>query len=353
MAGWIEVAGDVAQSIGSALYNHYESTLAYKRQRELRDEQWAHDAPAAQVQRFRDAGLNPNLAYGQLSNSAAAPSAPEPAQAPYIHSISQGIASAMMADAQRDEVDSRTKLNDAQVKYYESLLPVNQKKVENYDAQNAKIYRWILSQDVVDDLNRQNIEVGKAEVQNLMASAQNFLASKELAEAKKNFTDLQSYEQWIKNQYTEEMQQATIKEIQSRTNLNHQQAKRYAQVIEQEAQKFGYELAILSNQKDISDAEKQEAIARKTKAMYESAKYASVVKVDDTGKPIANGVAGGLYMTADLITDLVGRIFHFSGFKNFTPKETSSYKYERHLENGDVETSISHGYGGRSALPTN
>lgn len=345
VAAAIGAGADIAQSIGSAIYGHFESTLAYERQRQMRDEQWAHDAPAAQMQRFKDAGLNPNLIYGQMSNSAAAPAAPETPDSPYVHSIAQSVASGLQADAAVRESEARAELSESQAKYYDSLLPVNESKARNYDANTAWTQRRILSQDIVDELTKQNIEVSKAEVVKMFAQVQDFLSSAALNDAKKNFTDLQSYEQWIKNQYTDEIQKATIQEIRSRTHCNEAQAARYAQIVEQEAAKFGYELAILSNQKDISDAEKAEAVSRKVQALYEQAKYNSIVRVTDTGQPIANGIGGGAYMVADLITGLVGRVFHFTGFQNFTGKEKSSYTFERDLETGfERERSTTHEY---------
>lgn len=54
-----------------------DATTAYNRQRTLLAEQRAYESPAAQMQRYIDAGLNPNLIYGQQQGSIAPPSVPE------------------------------------------------------------------------------------------------------------------------------------------------------------------------------------------------------------------------------------------------------------------------------------
>lgn len=45
-----------------------QSQLAYKREQEMTDKMNYYNSPAQQMQRFRDAQLNPNLIYGQASS---------------------------------------------------------------------------------------------------------------------------------------------------------------------------------------------------------------------------------------------------------------------------------------------
>lgn len=81
---FLDPAAQFVTSAGNALYNwlaggqeqrwqEKAATTAYERQLSLLNNQRAYDHPLAQVQRLIDAGLNPNLAYGQLDLSSSSP----------------------------------------------------------------------------------------------------------------------------------------------------------------------------------------------------------------------------------------------------------------------------------------
>lgn len=91
---WLAVAQGAAQ-IGSQIWQNYSNRKAantewdrnqmaaeqgYQRQMELLKYQLDYNTPANQMQRFKDAGLNPNLVYGQGSPGNMQ-SAPEPPRA--------------------------------------------------------------------------------------------------------------------------------------------------------------------------------------------------------------------------------------------------------------------------------
>lgn len=93
--------------------------LSYKKQKQLAKyqydlnmqawrEQTAYNSPAAQMQRLADAGLNPNLVYGN-GNVANAADAPPQYEAPRVNfdtnpNLSQGIASAMNLEMTQAQV---------------------------------------------------------------------------------------------------------------------------------------------------------------------------------------------------------------------------------------------------------
>lgn len=81
---FLDPAAQFVTSAGNALYNwlaggqeqrwqEKAATTAYERQLALLNNQRSYDHPLAQVQRLIDAGLNPNLAYGQLDMSSSSP----------------------------------------------------------------------------------------------------------------------------------------------------------------------------------------------------------------------------------------------------------------------------------------
>lgn len=58
-------------------YNTEQAQVAYARQREFYDYMYDKNSPLSQMQQLKKAGLNPNLAYGQLGDGTSAPSVPQ------------------------------------------------------------------------------------------------------------------------------------------------------------------------------------------------------------------------------------------------------------------------------------
>lgn len=123
---------DLVGSFISAEVNRAQQERAFQQQKELQSDAQgyntlmfnmanAYNSPSAQMARFKAAGLNPNLMYGQMANTASAPSisagsAPSPSQmqAPSLMDTAQ----LALIDAQKDniEADTRNKQKDFDVK---------------------------------------------------------------------------------------------------------------------------------------------------------------------------------------------------------------------------------------------
>ncbi|MBQ5976427.1 MAG: hypothetical protein IJL48_12055 [Bacteroidales bacterium] len=123
---------DLVGSFISAEVNRRQQERAFQQQKELQSDAQgyntlmfnmanAYNSPAAQMARFKAAGLNPNLMYGQMANTASAPSisagsAPSPSQmqAPSLMETAQ----LGLIDAQKDniEADTANKQKDFDVK---------------------------------------------------------------------------------------------------------------------------------------------------------------------------------------------------------------------------------------------
>jgi len=69
----LSAGGSVLGSVVGGLFNNYAAGQNYKYQLDMWNKQNAYNAPAAQMQRLKDAGLNPNLMYGQGNTGNAAP----------------------------------------------------------------------------------------------------------------------------------------------------------------------------------------------------------------------------------------------------------------------------------------
>lgn len=96
--------------------SRYAADLAYQREMELLKYQLDYNSPVNQMARFKDAGLNPNLIYGQGTpgNMQSAPAVPQhkSPQAPQVSMMMPMLASmyqdARLKNAQADLLESRT-----------------------------------------------------------------------------------------------------------------------------------------------------------------------------------------------------------------------------------------------------
>lgn len=168
--GAITDAANLGLSLVSARKNRdfarEQATTAYERQIELMNMQNSYNSPAAQMQRFVDAGLNPNLVYGQLQNGLSSPNVAQGAAVssnPQIQ-LSNALLSKQMAkmdtdtqlQQQRLDMDykeslSRIGVNDANAEYLCSLsttVPVSIFAMEQQIALMSKQERS-LSYDIM------------------------------------------------------------------------------------------------------------------------------------------------------------------------------------------------------------
>ncbi len=142
---------DLVGSFISAEVNRRQQERAFQQQKELQSDAQgyntlmfnmanAYNSPSAQMARFKAAGLNPNLMYGQMNNGLAAPtisagSAPSPAQmqAPSMMETAQ----LGLLEAQKDniEADTANKQKDYDVKDWQ----LNQDKMWQDFERNANI----------------------------------------------------------------------------------------------------------------------------------------------------------------------------------------------------------------------
>lgn len=95
--------------------NRVNTDIAYNRQMELLKYQLDYNSPLAQMQRFKDAGLNPNLVYGQGSpgNMQNAPNPPTAAPARRAPVDFSAMANAGMQLAQMKLMESQAGLTEA------------------------------------------------------------------------------------------------------------------------------------------------------------------------------------------------------------------------------------------------
>lgn len=111
-----------------------DATTAFERERQLLHEQQDWESPASQMQRFKDAGLNPNLVYGQMSSGPSAPSVPQAhtaqTQSPQM-SLDLPYIQARLAEAQVKNLESQSDLSQAQAYRIYKITPIEFQKIQN------------------------------------------------------------------------------------------------------------------------------------------------------------------------------------------------------------------------------
>lgn len=185
-------------SAGSGIAGLFGRKKAYKRSKQLMSHQldlskqmWeyqnAYNTPEKQMQRLKDAGLNPALMYGQgtTGNAQGAPQAQYNDLAPYsspaehAQSVAAGVQMSL-ANAQKRNIESQTTLNSItgavksgefgiakeMSKYQMGQLEADTTKkyqeIENLKSQKGLTDQKILSEKTINSLNKEYLKMEKA-----------------------------------------------------------------------------------------------------------------------------------------------------------------------------------------------
>lgn len=182
-AGLISTAGSIAGNLVSkkGSENNTEASIKYqkeeaermrqynermaKQQNQWNIEQWnrenAYNTPAAQMARYKEAGLNPDLMYGQQNLAAASPEMQASDYGPPVDysniaklpTFGKAISDAMSAYYQAKQAEANIELT-------ESATDKNLAEAEGTSLQN----KWI------DKLNGNTLDLGNATIDNLVSS---------------------------------------------------------------------------------------------------------------------------------------------------------------------------------------
>ncbi len=267
-----------AQQQESAATREWNLNLA-KTQNQWNIEQWnrenTYNSPSAQMARFRDAGLNPDLMYGQENLSASSPqltsgdgSTPTDLSNLANKSTIGDImaqsaqnrlvnAQAKLAESQADKTDKETEgqgytneilksdakfrdaLNSGQIDLNNMSLKVSDKDIELSDAQISTL--------------RKQLDVMDANIGQINASVD------EIRARISNMTQQQAIN-WLELQLKSNLNEATIKKLASDANLNYIQAQKIVKLIP-------HEIANIKANTNAQNASASESRARTTVAM--------------------------------------------------------------------------------------
>lgn len=171
-----QTAGNVISSIiqigenrKNRRFNANQAALAYQRSVEQWNRENEYNLPARQMQRYLDAGLNPNLMYGQ--QNLAAPAAPAP-------QASSGAASTVPINVQGNllaakQIEAQNKLAEAQANNINELTPAQKRYLQSqYHLNDAQFNQTVA---MVDQIKKQS----------------------ELLESQKDFVNAQAAQAWL------------------------------------------------------------------------------------------------------------------------------------------------------------
>lgn len=121
LMGLVQTAGNIAGAERQAKHNKDLAAFQHSKNMELLKYQLDYNTPAMQMQRFKDAGLNPNLVYGQGNpgNMSSAPSYPDIRPSDYQGAVSGAIT--QMADLA---------IKSNQAKLLETQAGLNETKID-------------------------------------------------------------------------------------------------------------------------------------------------------------------------------------------------------------------------------
>lgn len=117
-------------------YNRENAEWAYQKNLEQWQRENEYNSPAAQMRRYQEAGLNPNLAYGQSNTAASSPTISAPTAEGYPMSGSSGVSDSMPSiefpNVVQEYMNLKTqKLQQDQI---QQSIDMMRKQADNYSA---------------------------------------------------------------------------------------------------------------------------------------------------------------------------------------------------------------------------
>ena len=184
-----------------------------------------YNSPVAQMQRFKAAGLNPNLIYGQMANTASAPSmnapsAPAPAHMDSFSTLGllTDFANLKKLQAEKDNIEADTEKKEAETDESRSRIELIGKQQGLTQAQTDECYQNIEESNKRIDKMQNEIElIGAQYIETLER------AGKNRNEATKLYYEALSAQ--VDAYYADERNRAQIDKLKSETGLNEAQAK--------------------------------------------------------------------------------------------------------------------------------
>lgn len=212
-------------------FNHNEAALSRQYGLDVLHDQQAYNSPVEFVKRLQAAGLNPALAYSQLSDDAASSPSSTPASSsgglsplPY-----QGFDSLTLSQAALNNAKARNIQEDTRNKQFQGTILESDAKYR--DAFNAGTIEVMGVQVNVGNSqakwNDQDVYKSKQLVENLVTEREQMIASIDKVRAETGLLDQKSQAQLLDNLFAAETFQSRVRDLAARAQLSEDTAKVY------------------------------------------------------------------------------------------------------------------------------
>lgn len=284
--------------------------IGYHRQKKLMDKQYEqaldmwnrqneYNDPAAQMERFHRAGLNPDLIYSQMGNGSPAQMVSSE-QNVSQHDYGAALTASKQQRIAQERLALDSELTMSQIKLMESEAERNRADARYKESGVRWNDRRITSQDVIDRLNESHIVVNDAQARMLENRCNEIGANIELLRSKTAYTDALTAIANIDKAFKTQWWRAEIARVQSETSLNNAQIEKLEQTILEMKESWQLRLDNLRHDERIN-------YAQEVMAMAQAAVNRWQYTLDENGNPLPTK-SGAAYHALDLAVGLVGRI---------------------------------------------
>lgn len=329
------IAGQVLPAAADRAFNFLSTKFFMDYKDKLARQQWERqnqfDSPANQIQRIRAAGLNPDLAYNQMS-----------AGQGITYPETDVVGGSNLAGAAHDAVQSS--LQSQQVK---SQIALNESLAHKYEAETGEAEehtsyyrRLIMAQDILDGLRQSNVELNQQKVAESIKMIDKLSSDIAKNQAEKDWIESKTFYQDLENAHFDEKFAAEMGLIKAKTSeayANAEEARAAAAKLKEEtkqleeitktiAERCKYELRMLANDADMSDMEKKRMQMDMYKHAFDVLKYKGYVYMDRDGTYHLTDRGGRVTGLNDAITlvgnilGAVGQFYTHHSFYNSTPE---------------------------------
>lgn len=229
---------DLVGAFISGAYNRQAQERSFEQQKELQANTQAYNTlmwnmsneynnPLNQMARFKAAGLNPNLMYGQMANTSSpismgTPSSPSPAQMQAPSLLESAQIGLVRAQKDNIEADTEEKRSGAGEKKANAQLLTTKEMVEKADL------------DIRKRLADSNIQVNDETIKQIQQNIKLLVEQTDNIKVERAIKDIELKWQQATFDDRAELVKAEIRKANSEANLNNAQANRISTLLDQE-----------------------------------------------------------------------------------------------------------------------
>lgn len=183
----IATAGTLVNGLANGISQQKQNEQNIKLQWDMMHYQNDYNKPINQMQRLKEAGINPHLAYSQggIQNQSAQP-VPQTHQAPQYNFDIQQVLQAKLLDAQIKNMNADTQQKIATTEQTQVTTSISRKDLDNYDVKFQADLKNVQSQT---DVNLATYDEKRQNIINMISQNEEIKNKIELLKSQKRLTD--------------------------------------------------------------------------------------------------------------------------------------------------------------------